>query len=135
MTGWHAEQDGGRGAHRSSANRGSADRSRSRGGFPGVAGPGPADGERRGVGQRSEEHTSELQSRLHLACRLLLENKNPPPPRPPPHPNTPHHPTPRTLSPPRAPTSTAPTQTSPPPPRNAKQQPRQPTTASSVSPL
>src|SRR3990172_6627249 len=24
---------------------------------------------------RSEEHTSELQSRLHLACRLLLENK------------------------------------------------------------
>src|SRR3989304_5873768 len=25
--------------------------------------------------QRSEEHTSELQSRLHLVCRLLLENK------------------------------------------------------------
>src|SRR5205809_3012632 len=25
---------------------------------------------------RSEEHTSELQSRLHLVCRLLLENKN-----------------------------------------------------------
>src|SRR2546429_4913719 len=24
---------------------------------------------------RSEEHTSELQSRLHLVCRLLLENK------------------------------------------------------------
>src|SRR5256884_4591482 len=24
---------------------------------------------------RSEEHTSELQSRLHLACRLLLEKK------------------------------------------------------------
>src|SRR5256884_7340572 len=24
-------------------------------------------------GQRSEEHTSELQSRLHLVCRLLLE--------------------------------------------------------------
>src|SRR4030042_5228878 len=24
--------------------------------------------------QRSEEHTSELQSRLHLVCRLLLEN-------------------------------------------------------------
>src|SRR2546429_6826064 len=24
---------------------------------------------------RSEEHTSELQSRLHLGCRLLLENK------------------------------------------------------------
>src|SRR5687768_17621167 len=26
-------------------------------------------------GQRSEEHTSELQSRLHLVCRLLLEKK------------------------------------------------------------
>src|SRR2546429_5939541 len=25
---------------------------------------------------RSEEHTPELQSRLHLACRLLLEKKN-----------------------------------------------------------
>src|SRR2546429_1760323 len=27
---------------------------------------------------RSEEHTSELQSRLHLVCRLLLEKKNAP---------------------------------------------------------
>src|SRR2546422_5064428 len=27
------------------------------------------------VRQRSEEHTSELQSRLHLVCRLLLEKK------------------------------------------------------------
>src|SRR5256884_6393979 len=26
-------------------------------------------------GCRSEEHTSELQSRLHLVCRLLLEKK------------------------------------------------------------
>src|SRR5690625_6733122 len=26
-------------------------------------------------GQRSEEHTSELQSRGHLVCRLLLEKK------------------------------------------------------------
>src|SRR2546422_5340865 len=26
-------------------------------------------------GMRSEEHTSELQSRLHLVCRLLLEKK------------------------------------------------------------
>src|SRR2546429_1832577 len=26
-------------------------------------------------GRRSEEHTSELQSRLHLVCRLLLEKK------------------------------------------------------------
>src|SRR2546422_7417865 len=28
--------------------------------------------------KRSEEHTSELQSRLHLVCRLLLEKKNKP---------------------------------------------------------
>src|SRR5687768_17964271 len=28
-----------------------------------------------GTGWRSEEHTSELQSRLHLVCRLLLEKK------------------------------------------------------------
>src|SRR2546422_8492011 len=31
---------------------------------------------RREIGiRRSEEHTSELQSRLHLVCRLLLEKK------------------------------------------------------------
>src|SRR2546422_2659931 len=35
-------------------------------GFPGAVGPAAA---------RSEEHTSELQSRLHLVCRLLLEKK------------------------------------------------------------
>src|SRR2546422_7048756 len=39
----------------------------------------PLDGLRvevqRRVVQRSEEHTSELQSRLHLVCRLLLEKK------------------------------------------------------------
>src|SRR2546429_6854560 len=28
-----------------------------------------------GLAARSEEHTSELQSRLHLVCRLLLEKK------------------------------------------------------------
>src|SRR5205809_1375397 len=28
-----------------------------------------------GYGRRSEEHTSELQSRLHIVCRLLLEKK------------------------------------------------------------
>src|SRR2546422_3044908 len=33
----------------------------------------PHGGRLRGV--RSEEHTSELQSRLHLVCRLLLEKK------------------------------------------------------------
>src|SRR5205809_2651380 len=35
-----------------------------------VAGGGEAS-----VCERSEEHTSELQSRLHLVCRLLLEKK------------------------------------------------------------
>src|SRR3712207_7266218 len=34
-----------------------------------VVGAGPA-------GLRSEEHTSELQSRQYLVCRLLLEKKN-----------------------------------------------------------
>src|SRR3712207_6975911 len=28
-----------------------------------------------GIGSRSEEHTSELQSRQYLVCRLLLEKK------------------------------------------------------------
>src|SRR2546429_3878542 len=32
-------------------------------------------GELMARGERSEEHTSELQSRLHLVCRLLLEKK------------------------------------------------------------
>src|SRR5690554_7222182 len=32
---------------------------------------------------RSEEHTSELQSRPHLVCRLLLEKKKPYTPTPP----------------------------------------------------
>src|SRR2546429_5400445 len=38
----------------------------------------PKTGKRRNLGtfsSRSEEHTSELQSRLHLVCRLLLEKK------------------------------------------------------------
>src|SRR5436305_10968439 len=50
--------------------------------------PAPAPGCARGTGRasgaryssaacpRSEEHTSELQSRPHLVCRLLLEKKN-----------------------------------------------------------
>src|SRR5687768_17828006 len=44
--------------------------------------PRPRDADRlsdrgrgRRAGARSEEHTSELQSRLHLVCRLLLEKK------------------------------------------------------------
>src|SRR3712207_8830734 len=40
--------------------------------------PGPAGGVRASSGSaaRSEEHTSELQSRQYLVCRLLLEKKN-----------------------------------------------------------
>src|SRR3712207_6959965 len=34
-------------------------------------------GARRSCGGRSEEHTSELQSRQYLVCRLLLEKKTP----------------------------------------------------------
>src|SRR3712207_8052489 len=30
----------------------------------------------RATGERSEEHTSELQSRQYLVCRLLLDNTN-----------------------------------------------------------
>src|SRR5690242_21370612 len=42
-----------------------------------VAGPGrPEDGEEEEAAeQRSEEHTSELQSHVNLVCRLLLEKK------------------------------------------------------------
>src|SRR2546429_4982729 len=43
----------------------------------GLLGPGlPGKNlDQRGLAPRSEEHTSELQSRLHLVCRLLLEKK------------------------------------------------------------
>src|SRR5690348_17964307 len=48
----------------------------SRAAHQGDAGAG-ADGEVELVDQRrSEEHTSELQSPVHLVCRLLLEKKN-----------------------------------------------------------
>src|SRR2546429_3970716 len=42
--------------------------------FPHGRTPSGADGKSQ-VLLRSEEHTSELQSRLHLVCRLLLEKK------------------------------------------------------------
>src|SRR5438445_6080226 len=48
---------------------------------------------------RSEEHTSELQSRQYLVCRLLLEKKNQPVPPPVPGP---------ALPPPEGPPSTSP---------------------------
>src|SRR5256884_1286706 len=59
--------------------------------------------------RRSEEHTSELQSRLHLVCRLLLEQKNaatyqPLPSRDPPPPPV----GPRLANPPPAPPSATP---------------------------
>src|SRR2546422_7738024 len=37
--------------------------------------PSDHDPDHEHVQDRSEEHTSELQSRLHLVCRLLLEKK------------------------------------------------------------
>src|SRR5687768_18363671 len=40
-----------------------------------LVGASVVDGARHEVVDRSEEHTSELQSRLHLVCRLLLEKK------------------------------------------------------------
>src|SRR5690606_41287542 len=40
----------------------------------------PPVGHHRRPGDRSEEHTSELQSRENLVCRLLLEKKDPPGP-------------------------------------------------------
>src|SRR3712207_7001373 len=40
------------------------------------AGDGDDGGGWSGAGGRSEEHTSELQSRQYLVCRLLLEKKN-----------------------------------------------------------
>src|SRR2546429_6047250 len=45
--------------------------------FGGIScrGPRAEDGAGRALSDRSEEHTSELQSRLHLVCRLLLEKK------------------------------------------------------------
>src|SRR3712207_7647390 len=40
------------------------------------AGPRPPGRDVERVPDRSEEHTSELQSRQYLVCRLLLEKKN-----------------------------------------------------------
>src|SRR3712207_7378112 len=48
-----------------------------RGGDPaGDLRPDRPGGDPLGRGHRSEEHTSELQSRQYLVCRLLLEKKN-----------------------------------------------------------
>src|SRR3712207_7869960 len=54
------------------AARGSAAR---RPGRPCATRPAPSPAASRLVASRSEEHTSELQSRQYLVCRLLLEKK------------------------------------------------------------
>src|SRR5687768_18227992 len=55
--------------------RGDRDRLRGTSGLVGATGEDQVAGRGRRDGDRSEEHTSELQSRLHLVCRLLLEKK------------------------------------------------------------
>src|SRR3989442_10076312 len=45
-------------------------------GAPGAVCPDGVPPQDVGRAARSEEHTSELQSRPHLVCRLLLEKKN-----------------------------------------------------------
>src|SRR5438445_6350473 len=51
------------------------ERSRSDSGWPRVGRAARRAGRRRAGHTRSEEHTSELQSRQYLVCRLLLEKK------------------------------------------------------------
>src|SRR5690625_5913006 len=48
--------------------------------LPGMAPKVDDEGNLHHPDERSEEHTSELQSRGHLVCRLLLEKKNQPAP-------------------------------------------------------
>src|SRR3712207_7657789 len=55
--------------------RGPAQRARAAGGTPPGAGRLPGAGLQLQHRDRSEEHTSELQSRQYLVCRLLLEKK------------------------------------------------------------
>src|SRR3712207_6850340 len=75
-------------SHRSGALRERVRRLHGRGGHPAPAAERRADEAARRTGGarferfahaqgRSEEHTSELQSRQYLVCRLLLENKKP----------------------------------------------------------
>src|SRR5436305_4881494 len=60
-----------RGHHSRAGLPGAGSSARVRADVERVGGPQPG----RALGQRSEEHTSELQSRPHLVCRLLLEKK------------------------------------------------------------
>src|SRR2546422_4447234 len=58
---------------RASVGRGGSSPRRGPGSPAAASSPAGPSGRRRCL--RSEEHTSELQSRLHLVCRLLLEKK------------------------------------------------------------
>src|SRR5687768_18226156 len=73
---YHRVEQGARGGP--SVGGGGRGRRRGAGLLPGLLTRRRRDVDRAGVGRtvRSEEHTSELQSRLHLVCRLLLEKKN-----------------------------------------------------------
>src|SRR3712207_9009582 len=76
----HADAGAGAGA-RLPVERGLRARLRARAACHGRLGPGRVarrardDGDPGGGEPRSEEHTSELQSRQYLVCRLLLEKK------------------------------------------------------------
>src|SRR3712207_8709350 len=69
-------RSGGAGAHRA-AGHGGDPRPRAGPRLEAAHAAGAADQPAGGTGrvQRSEEHTSELQSRQYLVCRLLLEKK------------------------------------------------------------
>src|SRR5438445_6671133 len=72
-------RSGPRGGHvRGSDRRGGGDRSPIPGAVPSLHSRAPPIRDRSGHDEtllRSEEHTSELQSRQYLVCRLLLEKK------------------------------------------------------------
>src|SRR3712207_7355026 len=65
-----------RGAGRAGAGRGGVSRGARKSDHAPVDGRGDAGVRRADDEPRSEEHTSELQSRQYLVCRLLLEKKN-----------------------------------------------------------
>src|SRR3712207_7267792 len=65
------EEEGGRAARRGRQGHGQGRHRRRREDRV----PGAAPGTLRALPGRSEEHTSELQSRQYLVCRLLLEKK------------------------------------------------------------
>src|SRR3712207_7709918 len=66
---------GGEGAHLAGRDGRGPQADRARDGVRRRRGPGDRGRGRGRRGKRSEEHTSELQSRQYLVCRLLLEKK------------------------------------------------------------